>query len=90
MQFGRPLAATQLIQKKLADMQTEIAIGLQAALRAGRLMDEGRCAPTGQPRPLRRAIPRSNAAYQAPAAGVQGADLAVDPVGAAVVIVETA
>jgi glutaryl-CoA dehydrogenase len=45
IQFGRPLAATQLVQKKLADMQTEIAIGLQAALRAGRLMDEGRCAP---------------------------------------------
>jgi glutaryl-CoA dehydrogenase len=44
-QFGRPLAANQLIQKKLADMQTEIAIGLQAALRLGRLMDEGR-APT--------------------------------------------
>lgn len=44
-QFGRPLAATQLIQKKLADMQTEIAIGLQAALRAGRLLDEERCAP---------------------------------------------
>jgi glutaryl-CoA dehydrogenase len=41
-QFGRPLAANQLIQKKLADMQTEIAIGLQAALRLGRLMDEGR------------------------------------------------
>ena len=40
-QFGRPLAANQLIQKKLADMQTEIAIGLQAALRLGRLMDEG-------------------------------------------------
>jgi glutaryl-CoA dehydrogenase len=40
-QFGRPLAATQLIQKKLADMQTEIALGLQAALRVGRLMDEG-------------------------------------------------
>jgi len=39
-QFGRPLAATQLIQKKLADMQTEIALGLQAALRVGRLMDE--------------------------------------------------
>jgi glutaryl-CoA dehydrogenase len=38
--FGRPLAATQLIQKKLADMQTEIAIGLQACLRVGRLMDE--------------------------------------------------
>ncbi|MFO1119893.1 MAG: acyl-CoA dehydrogenase [Rhodospirillales bacterium] len=45
VQFGRPLAATQLVQKKLADMQTEIAIGLQAALRAGRLMDEGRCPP---------------------------------------------
>jgi glutaryl-CoA dehydrogenase len=44
-QFGRPLAANQLIQKKLADMQTEIAIGLQACLRVGRLMDEGRAAP---------------------------------------------
>ena len=44
-QFGRPLAATQLIQKKLADMQTEIALGLQAALRVGRLLDEGRMAP---------------------------------------------
>ncbi len=44
-QFGRPLAANQLIQKKLADMQTEIALGLQAALRVGRLMDEGRDAP---------------------------------------------
>ena len=44
-QFGRPLAATQLVQKKLADMQTEIALGLQAALRVGRLMDEGRAAP---------------------------------------------
>jgi glutaryl-CoA dehydrogenase len=44
-QFGRPLAATQLYQKKLADMQTEIALGLQAALRVGRLMDEGRMAP---------------------------------------------
>ncbi|MBW7931363.1 MAG: acyl-CoA dehydrogenase [Gammaproteobacteria bacterium] len=41
-QFGRPLAATQLVQKKLADMQTEIALGLQAALRVGRLIDEGR------------------------------------------------
>jgi glutaryl-CoA dehydrogenase len=41
-QFGRPLAATQLIQLKLADMQTEIALGLQACLRVGRLMDEGR------------------------------------------------
>jgi glutaryl-CoA dehydrogenase len=39
-QFGRPLAANQLIQKKLADMQTEIALGLQACLRMGRLMDE--------------------------------------------------
>jgi glutaryl-CoA dehydrogenase len=45
MMFGRPLAATQLIQKKLADMQTEITIGLQAILRVGRLMDEGRAAP---------------------------------------------
>ncbi len=44
-QFGRPLAATQLVQKKLADMQTEIALGLQAALRVGRLMDEDRAAP---------------------------------------------
>jgi glutaryl-CoA dehydrogenase len=44
-QFGRPLAANQLVQKKLADMQTEIALGLQAALRVGRLMDEGRAAP---------------------------------------------
>lgn len=43
-QFGRPLAATQLIQKKLADMQTEITLGLQACLRAGRLLDEGRLA----------------------------------------------
>ena len=44
-QFGRPLAATQLFQKRLADMQTKIALGLQAALRVGRLMDEGRAAP---------------------------------------------
>ena len=44
-QFGRPLAANQLIQKKLADMQSEIALGLLAALRVGRLMDEGRCPP---------------------------------------------
>ena len=44
-QFGRPLAQTQLVQKKLADMQTEIALGLQASLRVGRLMDEGREAP---------------------------------------------
>ncbi|MDQ2777999.1 MAG: acyl-CoA dehydrogenase [Pseudomonadota bacterium] len=44
-QFGRPLAQNQLIQKKLADMQTEITLGLQAVLRVGRLMDEGRSAP---------------------------------------------
>ena len=44
-QFGRPLAANQLIQKKLADMQTEITLGLQAVLRVGRLMDEDRAAP---------------------------------------------
>ncbi len=44
-QFGRPLAATQLVQKKLADMQTEIALGLQASLRVGRLIDEGQWAP---------------------------------------------
>ena len=44
-QFGRPLAQTQLYQKKLADMQTEIALGLQASLRVGRLMDEGEAAP---------------------------------------------
>lgn len=44
-QFGRVLAANQLIQWKLANMQTEIALGLQGCLRAGRLMDEGRCAP---------------------------------------------
>jgi len=44
-QFGRPLAANQLIQKKLADMQTEIGLGLHAALRVGRLMDEGVAAP---------------------------------------------
>ncbi|MEX0943606.1 MAG: acyl-CoA dehydrogenase [Pseudomonadales bacterium] len=42
-QFGRPLAANQLIQKKLADMQTEICLGLQGALRIGRLMDEDNC-----------------------------------------------
>ena len=41
MMFGRPLAATQLIQKKLADMQTEITLGLHAVLRLGRLLDEG-------------------------------------------------
>jgi glutaryl-CoA dehydrogenase len=44
-QFNRPLAANQLIQKKLADMQTEIAIGMQGALRLGRMMDEGRASP---------------------------------------------
>lgn len=44
-QFGKPLAATQLYQKKLADMQTDIAFGLQGAIRVGRLMDEGRFAP---------------------------------------------
>ncbi len=44
-QFGRPLAANQLVQKKLADMQTEIALGLQGCLRLGRLKDEGRDAP---------------------------------------------
>jgi glutaryl-CoA dehydrogenase len=44
-QFGRPLAQTQLVQKKLADMQTEITLGLHAALRAGRLFDEGKLAP---------------------------------------------
>ena len=44
-QFDRPLAQTQLFQKKLADMQTEIALGLQGSLRLGRLMDEGRFAP---------------------------------------------
>lgn len=45
MQFGRPLAATQLIQKKLADMQTEIALGLQGCLRLGRLFDRNAAAP---------------------------------------------
>ncbi|MFN2409471.1 MAG: acyl-CoA dehydrogenase [Halomonas sp.] len=44
-QFGRPLAANQLIQKKLADMQTEITLGLQSALQVGRLMDSGNWAP---------------------------------------------
>ena len=44
-QFGRPLAQTQLFQKKLADMQTEIALGLHAALRVGRLFDAGAAAP---------------------------------------------
>ncbi|MBT5086105.1 MAG: acyl-CoA dehydrogenase [Deltaproteobacteria bacterium] len=45
IQFGRPLAANQLIQKKLADMQTEITLGLQGVLQMGRLMDLGECAP---------------------------------------------
>jgi glutaryl-CoA dehydrogenase len=44
-QFGRPLAANQLIQLKLANMQTEIALGLQSVLRLGRLFDEGRATP---------------------------------------------
>ena len=44
-QFGRPLAANQLIQKKLADMQTEVTIGLQACLQLGRLLDQGKAAP---------------------------------------------
>jgi glutaryl-CoA dehydrogenase len=45
-QFGRPLAATQLVQKKLADMQTEITLGLQGVLRVGRLIDSGNWDPT--------------------------------------------
>ena len=44
-QFNRPLAANQLVQKKLADMQTEISLGLQTCLRLGRLLDEGKAAP---------------------------------------------
>jgi len=44
-QFGRPLAANQLVQKKLADMQTEITLGLHGALRLGRLLEQGRAAP---------------------------------------------
>ncbi len=44
-QFGRPLAANQLIQKKLADMQTEIALGLAGALRRGRMLEQGKAAP---------------------------------------------
>ncbi|HEX2200188.1 MAG TPA: acyl-CoA dehydrogenase [Burkholderiales bacterium] len=44
-QFGRPLAANQLVQKKLADMQTEIALGLQGCLRLGRMKDEGSASP---------------------------------------------
>ncbi len=43
VQFGRPIAQNQLVQKKLVDMQTEITLGLQGALRLGRLMDEGAC-----------------------------------------------
>src|SRR5208283_2134157 len=43
--FGRPLAQTQLVQKKLADMLTEITLGLQSVLRLGRLLDEGDAAP---------------------------------------------
>ena len=54
-QFGRPLAQTQLIQKKLADMQTEISLGLQAALRVGRLFDDKRAAP-----PMISLIKRNN------------------------------
>jgi glutaryl-CoA dehydrogenase len=45
VQFGRPLAQNQLIQKKLADMQTEISLGLQGCLRVGRLMDDGKAVP---------------------------------------------
>ena len=44
-QFGRPLASNQLVQKKLADMQTEISIGFQACLRLGQLLDDGKGAP---------------------------------------------
>jgi glutaryl-CoA dehydrogenase len=44
-QFGRPLAATQMVQKKLADMQTEIALGLNGALRLARMMDDGTASP---------------------------------------------
>ena len=44
-QFGRPLAANQLIQKKLADMQTEITLGLHAALRLGRMIEQGKASP---------------------------------------------
>ncbi len=45
MQFGKPLAGTQLVQKKLADMQTEITLGIQGALRIGRILDEGKMSP---------------------------------------------
>ena len=55
-QFGRPLAATQLIQKKLADMQTEISLGLQGCLRGGRLLDEGK-----MPHELISLLKRNNA-----------------------------
>ena len=44
-QFGKPLASKQLIQKKLADMETDISLGLQAVLRVGRLIDEGKMKP---------------------------------------------
>ena len=44
-QFGAPLASNQLVQKKLADMDTEIALGLQASLRVGRLLEEGQAVP---------------------------------------------
>ena len=43
--FGKPLAARQLVQKKLADMQTEIALGLRGALALGRMLEAGKCAP---------------------------------------------
>ncbi len=45
MQFNRPLAATQIVQLKLADMQSEITLGLHAALRVGRMLDAGTAAP---------------------------------------------
>jgi glutaryl-CoA dehydrogenase len=45
IQFGKPLAQTQLVQKKLADMMTDITLGLQASLRVGRLFDEDKLAP---------------------------------------------
>src|SRR5207248_7330804 len=48
-QFGRPLAANQLIQKKLVDMQTEITLGLMACLPLGRAKDEDRCPPEAIP-----------------------------------------
>ena len=55
-QFGRPIAANQLVQKKLADMQTEISLGLQGSLRAGRLLDEGNA-----PHELISLVKRNNA-----------------------------